>query len=81
MRHFEAIARAVPPAAPAVKMRALLLSRKAALEGMIRERFRQAREHHKPADVSMYSAALRAAKRQIASLDKRVGSATHEGRP
>ena len=81
MKHFEAIARAVPPATPAVKMRALLLSRKSALEGMIRERHRQAREHHKPANVTMYSAALRALKRQLAILDRRAGSATHEGRP
>jgi hypothetical protein len=72
VKHFEAIARAVPPATPAVKMRALLLSRKSALEGMIRERHRQAREHHKPANVTMYSAALRALKRQIGILDRRA---------
>jgi hypothetical protein len=62
-------------------MRALLLSRKSALEGMIRERFRAARENGTAADVSTYSAALRALKRQLAVLDKRAGSATHEGRP
>ena len=82
MRHFEAIiARAVPPAAPAVKMLTLLLSRKAALEGMIRERHRQARQHHKPADVKMLSATLRAVKGQLASLDKRAASGRQEAPP
>jgi hypothetical protein len=55
------------------------MSRKEALETMIRERFRQARQHHKPANVTMLSAALRALKRQIASLDRRAGLVTHEG--
>jgi hypothetical protein len=48
---------------------------------MVRERHRQAREHHKPANVTMYSAALRALKRQIGILDRRAGSATREGHP
>jgi hypothetical protein len=61
-------------------MRALLQSRKAALEGMIRERHRAAREHHKPADVTLLSATLRAVKHQLASLDRRAASTTHEGR-
>jgi hypothetical protein len=60
-----------------MKMRALLESRKAALEGMIRERHRQAREHHKPADVKMLSATLRALKRQIA---KAKGQGVGDGR-
>jgi hypothetical protein len=60
-------------------MRALLEGRKASLEGMIRERFRAARENGTAANVTMLSAALRALKRQIASLDRRAGSATHEG--
>jgi hypothetical protein len=63
-------------------MRALLESRKAALEGMIRERHRQAHENGTKANVTSLSAALRLVKRQLASLDKRAGSTTHEeGRP
>ena len=58
---------AAPAPAP-TKMRALLLTRKNTLEGMIKERHRQAREHHKPADVKMLSATLRALKAQIKRL-------------
>ena len=79
MRHFEPACIHVAAPAPAPKMRALLDSRKAALEGMIRERFRAARENGTAANVSTYSAALRALKRQLATLDRRAASATHEG--
>ena len=58
----------IHPAAPASTMRTLLESRKATLEAMVRERHRQAREHHKPADVKMLSATLRALKGQIKRL-------------
>ena len=54
--------------APAPKMRALLESRKATLEAMVRERHRQARQHRKPADVKLLSATLRALKAQITRL-------------
>ena len=67
MRHFEPACIHVAAPAPApTKMRALLESRKSALEGMIRERFRAARENGTTADVKMVSATLRALKRQIA---------------
>ena len=56
------------PAVPARSMRALLESRRGALQAMIRERHRQAREHHKAADVKMLSATLRVVKSQIARL-------------
>ena len=78
MRHFAPAC--VHLAAPApTKMRALLESRKTTLEAMVRERHRQSREHHKPADVKMLLATLRAVKHQLGVLDARAPSATHEG--
>ena len=56
------------PAPSPTRMRALLLTRKNTLEGMICERHRAARQHHKPADVKMLSATLRALKGQIKRL-------------
>jgi hypothetical protein len=49
---------------------ALLGSRKAALEQMIRESFRMARETGKAANVSQLSATLRAVKRSLAAMGK-----------
>jgi hypothetical protein len=52
----------------------LLESRKAALEGMVAERHRQARAHGKTADVSMLSAALRQVKASIKAAKAQTGS-------
>jgi tRNA A37 N6-isopentenylltransferase MiaA len=46
----------------------LLQERKAVLEQMIAERFRQARAQGTTADVKQLSATLRAVKRQLASI-------------
>jgi hypothetical protein len=54
-------------------MRALLESRREALQAMIRERHRAARENGTRANVTMLSAALRALKRQIAATGRREG--------
>jgi len=61
------------PAVPARSMRALLESRREALQAMIRERHRAARENGTRANVTMLSAALRALKRQIAATGRREG--------
>jgi len=66
VRHFAPAVKHLRAAVPVVGMAALLESRKATLQGMIAERFRQARENHTTADVKMLSATLRAVKRQIA---------------
>ncbi len=78
-RYGPACTHLAAPAPAPTKMRALLESRKATLEAMIRERFRAARENGTTPNVTMLSAALRALKRQTASLDRWAGSATHEG--
>ena len=74
MRHFEPACIHVAAPAPApTKMRALLESRKVALEGMICERFRAASESGTRANVTSLSAALRLVKRQIAATGGRGG--------
>jgi hypothetical protein len=80
MKHYApACIHVAAPAPPATKMRALLESRKATLEGMIRERHRAARENGTTANVTMLSATLRAVRAQLAALDRRAASTMHEG--
>jgi hypothetical protein len=55
-------------AVPVTGMLKLLEGRKEALEAMVAERFRQARENGTEADVKQLSATLRAVKRQLASI-------------
>jgi hypothetical protein len=58
---------------PVVGMLKLLQDRKAALEAMVAERFRQASEKHSAADVKQLSATLRAVKRSLAAAMGRNG--------
>jgi hypothetical protein len=65
--HFEPEVRHLRAALPVVGMVALLLSRKEALQAMVAERHRAAREAETVANVKQLSATLRALKRQIAT--------------
>ncbi len=66
MKHFAPETKHLRAAVPMVGMVKLMESRKAALEAMIAEKHRQAREEDSaPADVRQLSATLRAVKRQI----------------
>jgi uncharacterized protein (UPF0335 family) len=65
MKHFTPAASHLRAAIPVVGMATLLEERKATLEGMIRERFRQARECGATVDVKQLSASLRAVKRSL----------------
>lgn len=60
---------------PVVGMLALLEDRKATLQAMIRERFRQARAAGTAADVKQLTATLRAVKRQLATVMGAKGGA------
>jgi hypothetical protein len=64
-------------ALPLAGMAGLLMQRKAALEGIVREKHRQAREvDGQPADVKQLGAELRKVKRQLAVVsaqDARAG--------
>jgi hypothetical protein len=57
-------------AVPVIGMERLLCERKQALEGMIRERFRAAREQGTTANVTQLSGSLRAVKRSLAAAQK-----------
>jgi hypothetical protein len=73
VKHYQpAAVHVAPPAPPATSMVALLESRKATLEGIIRERHRAAREGGRPANVKMLSATLRALKRQLATAKRHL---------
>jgi hypothetical protein len=66
MKHFAPETKHLRAAVPVVGMAALLMQRKAALETMIREKHRLAREEDgAPADVKQLGAELRKVKRQL----------------
>jgi len=79
MKHFAPAAPHLRAAVPVVGMVKLLQERKAALESMVAERHRAAREAGTVADVKQLSATLRAVKRQIAECSRPHGQAQQKG--